>query len=231
MQSVFITGANRGIGLGFVEYYLNNGWQVFASCRKAKHTRALEEQFSKHNENLCILQLNLKEEESIALCAKQLKRLDAKLDLVINNAGNANDQKFGEWTQAAFLDTYTINAVGPALLIQALFKLLTPKAKIIQISSGLASNAVNVNPQGPFEAYSMSKAAINILSSRLADKHQDLGLLFCALSPGWVQTDMGGPDATSTVEAAVSTMATTIDSLTEKQNGGFLDFDGTQMKW
>jgi len=148
---------------------------------------------------------------------------------LINNAGVAEHQVFGNWTQAAFINNYVTNALGPALLIQALDTLFIAHSKIIQLSSGLASIQDNLNPLAEFDAYAMSKAALNMMNRRLAAKLADRKIISCAISPGWVRTQMGGANATSSIEETAIRLAQTIDKLNLSDSGKFLDPDGKEL--
>lgn len=190
MNLVVITGASRGIGLGLTREYLSAGQTVVATHRPGSAGHELAALQTQHP-SLILAPLDLALDLSIQQFSRQLA--DRRIDLLINNAGTANHVDYGQWTRHHFLDSYTVNAAGPALLIQALNTRLNPGAKIVQISSGLASLSDNINPTGPFEEYAMSKVALNMLTRRLAAKLAERGIIVSAISPGWVKTSMGGP--------------------------------------
>ena len=124
-----------------------------------------------------------------------------------------------------------MNAVAPALLVQALSSLLAKKAKIIQLSSGLASFHENIAPLENFDSYSMGKVALNMLTKRLSAKLESREISVCSISPGWVKTDMGGENAPVSVNDAVKGITATIEKLTIKQSGDFLDEHGNVIPW
>lgn len=228
MKTVVITGANRGIGLGFVNYYLSNGWQVIALSRSAIDQSTLNRNIDKCFHNLTV---NLLDESSINNTAKSINNLCNGIDLLINNAGVAEHEVFGEWSQAALTTNFQVNSVAPALLTQALSPQLNQHSKVIQLSSGLASIRNNLSPLEGFDSYCMSKAAVNILSRRLAFKLADKKIIVNAISPGWVKTDMGGPEAPATITEAVNTLTQTIEMLSMENSGKFLDENGKKIDW
>lgn len=159
MKLVVITGASRGIGLGLTREYLSAGQTVIATHRPGSVGPELAALQAQHP-SLTLAPLDL----ALDLSIQQFGQLLAgkRIDLLINNAGTANHIDYGHWTRHHFLDSYTVNAAGPALLIQALDTRFNPGAKIVQLSSGLASLSENINPTGPFEEYAMSKVALNM---------------------------------------------------------------------
>jgi NAD(P)-dependent dehydrogenase (short-subunit alcohol dehydrogenase family) len=124
-----------------------------------------------------------------------------------------------------------VNAVGPLLVAQQCLALLRAghHAKIISLSSGYGS--VSSNSGGFPYYYSASKAALNMFMRSLAADAKRWGITTVLLDPGWVRTDMGGPGAPITPEEAVRRMIRLIDSLTLRQNGRFLNWQGHEQDW
>lgn len=228
MNLVVITGASRGIGLGLTREYLSAGQTVVATHRPGSAGHELAALQTQHP-SLILAPLDLALDLSIQQFSRQLA--DRRIDLLINNAGTANHVDYGQWTRHHFLDSYTVNAAGPALLIQALNTRLNPGAKIVQISSGLASLSDNINPTGPFEEYAMSKVALNMLTRRLAAKLAERGIIVSAISPGWVKTSMGGPEAPTSVTEASRQLAGSIARLSAEHSGRFYDAALNPIDW
>ena len=236
IKTVIVTGANRGIGLGLCEHYLDQNnpthrWRVIAACRNTKR-------FPPHlanSDHLTLLPLDITDNGSIDTFAALISASGLSIDLLINNAGYSHDQPFGQWTQDAFSASFLVNAIGPALLVQALVDRLNVNAKIIQMSSGLASIQDSSGDQTQYCAYAISKCGLNMLSAKLSNyfKVVDIEKSICvaSINPGWVKTDMGGPDADDTTLEAVSKIARTIESLTVKHSGQFLDSKGHTIAW
>lgn len=230
-QTVIITGANRGIGLGLVRHYLQQDWYVIATHRADSVSAELQELLVRHGENLLLTELDVCDEMSINRFGVDMTNQLNHVSVLINNAGVSINKEFGDWDQALFLDNFNANLVGPALVIQALSSLFTITTKVIQISTGLASLQENIGADEPFDGYAVSKVALNLLTKRLADKQQTKASIFCSLSPGWVNTDMGGVEAPTSVAEVSAQISQTIEKLTAEQSGSFVDSMGTCIPW
>lgn len=230
--SVLITGANRGIGLEFVQQYAKDGWKVYATCRnlkKATSLQNLQRQFS----NIHLLSLNVDSVDDIEKIKKQL--LNIPLDVLINNAGiignlgvNLINIPIGE-LKSELLYVFSVNAVSPLLLSLALTEnLKLGKLKIVvSISSYISSLSHNVGDEWNYYAYKTSKAALNMIMScySIDPNHADLRIIL--FDPGWVRTDMGGKKAPLSTEESVSGMRNWINITSEKGTSRqFIDYKG-----
>ncbi|XP_014804443.1 PREDICTED: C-factor-like [Calidris pugnax] len=254
VRSVLVTGANRGIGLGLVQHFLEMPklptW-VFAGCRDPKGQRAQELQnlASKHP-NLVIVPLEVSDPASIKAAAARVgEQLGGSgLNLLINNAAMLICDTLENETLENMTQVYTTNTVGPLLVGQAFLPLLKKaaqgspgsalscsKAAIINVSSNggsLSSPAGWHLLQGV--SYRCSKAALNMLTKCQSLGYREHGILCVALHPGWVQTDMGssvGHTPPVTVEASVRGMLKVLSSLGEKDAGTLLDWEGKVVPW
>jgi NAD(P)-dependent dehydrogenase (short-subunit alcohol dehydrogenase family) len=168
--------------------------------------------------------LDLTQERSIEGLARDI---DA-LDVLINNAGIANDEDTGIGTlgQAALAEAFLANAAGPLLLTQALLPALArgKRKLLVHITSRMGSIADNTS--GGSYAYRMSKAALNMASKSLSVDLAPQGIVSVVLHPGWVKTDMGGSGAPLALEPAVRDVLAVIDGLSAKDSGNFLNYKG-----
>lgn len=228
MQTVLITGANRGLGFGFARHYLDRGAHVFAAARDPS-TEAFDGPENEHGERLTRLALDVTREESISQAAASAE--DCRFDLVINNAGVCPDEAFGEWKADTYSAAMAVNVTGPALVAQAFAPLMGRGSKLVNVSSGLGSCALNLNPETGLDAYGASKAALNMITRRLAAKLASKKITVIAISPGWVQTRMGGEEADLTVEESVSAVTATIERLEHGDSGGFFSRTGEPIPW
>ncbi|KAM8985226.1 C-signal-like [Ara ararauna] len=254
IHSVLVTGANRGIGLGLVQHLLGMPttpqW-VFASCRAPTGPRAQELQHlaSKHR-NLVILPLEVTDPASIKAAAAQVgEHLGGSgLTLLINNAGMVTLNALDDETLEDMTRVYTTNTIGPLLMGQAFLPLLKKAAQGSPDSPLSCSKAAIINmsshggcissPAGwdlmQIAAYRCSKAALNMLTKCQSLRYKEDGVLCVALHPGWVQTDMGsaaGHMPPVTVDESVQGMLKVISSLSEKDTGTFLDWEGNVIPW
>ena len=226
MPSVLVTGANRGLGLEFARQYGAAGWRVYAACREpvaAKELAALPGEISRHR-------LEVTDDAQIAALAAELA--DAPLDLLINNAGiNYDNGEFGDSDPTSWLHTLRVNTIAPLRVAEGLIgSLLRGERKVIvNLSSKMASLAEN-NSGGDY-AYRTSKAALNMLTRGMAHDLRRRGVTVVVFSPGWVQTDMGGPSAPLPVAESIAGMRRTIDRLRLADSGTFLDWQGRALPW
>lgn len=218
MPTLLITGANRGIGLEFARQYAADGWDVIATARQSSpELDAL---------GVRIEPLDLFDADVVTSFAA---RVADPLDLLIANAGTSHPmntdgaQNARDW-QAMMM----VNAIAPFLLGQSLLPRISAGGRMIAISSGMGSIAEN---SGGWVPYRTSKAALNMAWSSLALEAKPRGVAVVALSPGWVQTRMGGAGAEITAEESVGAMRTLIDRLTITDSGKFLRRDGSELPW
>lgn len=229
MKTVLVTGANRGLGLGFVQHYLERGCEVIATARHPEDCTGFTTLAQQHGERFRSLQLDVGDSASIDAAARQLG--DVRLDLLINNAGMNLDEAFGQWTADTFAILFAVNATGPALFAQALAPQIRQGGTLVNLSSGLASNGLSINLDNALDAYSASKSALNMITRRLAAKLEERDIVVAAFDPGWVRTDMGGEDADLSIDESIGDLAAAIDRLTPVQSGLFLSRTGEELPW
>ena len=123
-----------------------------------------------------------------------------------------------------------VNCTGPALVAQALAPLLAPGARLVNISSGLASMGLNINAETGLDAYSASKSALNMITRRLAAKPAFEGVTLVAIDPGWVRTRMGGAEADRSVEEGAEGIVALATLPRGGPRGGFFR-DGEPLPW
>jgi len=226
MPSVLVTGANRGLGLEFARQYAAAGWRVHAACRDpsaAEALAALPGGISRHG-------LDVTDDGQIAALAAELA--GSPLDLLINNAGvNYDNGEFGDSDPVSWLDTLRVNTIAPLRVAEGLIGslLLGERKVIVNLSSKMASIAENAS--GGDYAYRTSKAALNMLTRGMAHDLSGRGVTVVVISPGWVQTDMGGPSAPLPVADSIAGMRRVIDKLRPADSGSFLDWQGQVMPW
>ncbi|HZX89860.1 MAG TPA: SDR family oxidoreductase [Rudaea sp.] len=232
MQRVLVTGANRGLGLEFVQQLLARGARVIAACRQPGRALKLTELAAAHPGHLHVLPLDLSKERSIAGLAHEAGMLTDRLDALINNAGVlVSGERYGELAAKPFAETFATNVIGPLLLTQVLTPLLEngEGARIVNLSSDLGSHADTVAFNTP--SYAISKAALNMVTRLTAAELGARGITVISLNPGWVRTDMGGARAPLAVNESVAAMLEVIDGLKPGDGGRFLDYSGADVAW
>jgi NAD(P)-dependent dehydrogenase (short-subunit alcohol dehydrogenase family) len=230
MSTVLITGTNRGIGLEFVKQYLDRGHRVLATCRNPDDKGELAD-LAAANHSVTLMALDVGSEESRASFAAALA--DTPVDIFINNAGvyGPRDASFGkvdpkEWEQVLF-----VNSIAPLLLTQEIIGNLREGGdkKLVYITSKMGS--IDDNSGGGSYIYRSSKTALNSVVRSLSVDLRDEGFSVAVLHPGWVQTDMGGPNALIDTLTSVSGMIGVIDKLSQANTGQFFNYDGQPIAW
>lgn len=227
-----VTGANRGLGLEFARQLLARGDRVIAACRNPGKASALNTLAGEYPGRLRMVPLDVAEPRSHATLVRELPLLtdDHPLDLLINNAGILRGgERFGT-VQASDLETsFRTHALGPLLLVQALFPQLADGATVANISSEIGSIGLRQEFRTP--SYAIGKAAQNMATSLLAQALAVRGIKSVALHPGWVRTDMGGTSAQLAPRDSVAGLLRVIDGLQAGDSGCFLDWQGQELPW
>jgi NAD(P)-dependent dehydrogenase (short-subunit alcohol dehydrogenase family) len=225
-----VTGANRGLGLEFVRQLLARGDHVIATCRHPGKATVLNPLAGEFPGRLHVLPLDVGDPKSIAELARELPLVCETLDLLVNSAGVLHSgERFGSLGAGNLDDSFRINARGPLLLVQALAPTLVDGARIANITSELGSIAGLARFGTP--SYNISKAAQNMATALLAKALATRSIIVLALHPGWVQTDMGGSEATLTPTQSVHGLLQVIDGATLQSSGRFFDWRGETMEW
>lgn len=230
MTCVLVTGANRGIGLEFTRQLLARGDQVIATCREPAKAGALAG-LAGGDGRLDVLQLDLGDEASLAGFAQRLG--DRPVDVLVNNAGvyGPRAARFGGIKGEDWYPVLQVNTVAPLLLTQMLMGNLRGgrDRKLVYITSMMGS--VADNRSGGSYIYRSSKAALNQVVKSLSVDLAAEGFTAAVIHPGWVQTDMGGPNALIDTRTSVSGMLQVIDRLGKADAGRFFNYDGGTIAW
>jgi NAD(P)-dependent dehydrogenase (short-subunit alcohol dehydrogenase family) len=228
-QTVCITGAGRGLGLGYTEYYLEAGWQVLALARKAKEKDSLKKLVQKYGGRLELFDADVTQYEALQPLKDRWEK--ESLDLLINNAGVLLDRQadFANVPLDMLRQSFEVNAIAPMALTQMALPALqrAPKPVVVMMSSQMASIADNGS--GGYYAYRSSKAALNMITRSLANDCP--WLIAVAMHPGWVQTEMGGAQAPTSVEESISGLTRVIAGLRAEDSGQFRNFKGQTLPW
>ncbi len=231
MATVLITGANRGLGLEFCRQYAEQGWHIIACARNPDDAFDLNN-LAGHHSKIQLETLDVSKFKQIDALSQKLA--DQAIDVLINNAGVYLDDKsngFGRLDYQAWTESLLTNTEAPLKMSEAFLPQIkkSDKKLIVNVSSLMGSIADNDSGGSIF--YRSSKAALNAAMKSLAVELKDQSVGVLIFHPGWVKTDMGGPNALINAEQSVSGMRGLIESFSLNQSGSFVKYDGTPMPW
>ena len=231
MKKILVTGANRGLGLGLVKKFLKNNEKVICTTRNISKSKELILCKEKYNDNLEICELDLLDKDSPNILSNFLG--DETIDLFINNAGviGHSAQHFKSVSLNHWLEVLKVNLIAPLLITQSIIKNIekSSERKIYFISSKVGS--IEDNKSGGMYIYRSSKTALNQVVKSLSIDLKPLGISVISLHPGWVRTEMGGPNALISVEESVNGMVGVISKTSIINSGQFINYDGTRLPW
>jgi NAD(P)-dependent dehydrogenase (short-subunit alcohol dehydrogenase family) len=220
---VAISGVSRGIGAGVAEAFLNADWRVlgFGRSRPAWVAGTDAEFF----------ECDMADPAGVkAACG----RVSGSIDVLICNAATFGSRAFHlhDFDPAAFGEAFSTNVVSPVVMAQSLYPYLDQGGRrlIVMMSTGNAS--LSGNTEGSMLAYRCSKSALNQAVRNLAAEWGLRGFTTVALNPGWVRTEMGGPNAPLAVEEAARKIYHFVSELASPSlNGKFVNTDGSDLPW
>lgn len=228
-KTAIIIGASRGLGLGLAREFARRGWQVTATARDASSAKELAATIAASDEKIAVEQVDINLPDRIAALASRLAL--CRFDLIFINAGVAGPehQSVDAVTPEEIGALVYTNAVAPIRIARRLLPLLNDGGTIALMSSRMGS--VAENDSGGIELYRASKAALNSLTrSFVATDKKDRPVAVLTMHPGWVRTDMGGPNAPLSVAQSVAGIADVIE-VGQKPGHRFIDYQGAELSW
>ncbi|MCC7168376.1 MAG: SDR family oxidoreductase [Rhodospirillales bacterium] len=223
-STVFITGAGKGLGLEFARQYAQAGWRVIATCRapaKSAELKALGVETHP---------LDVADFDAVSALAKKLR--GTPIDLLLGNAAQFGEaQDFGQVDMEDWATVLRVDVMAPLALAQSFVDHVaqSPGRVMAFLSSRMGSIADNGS--GGFYIYRTAKAALNMLVKNLAVDLEPRGIVAVALHPGWVRTDMGGPNAPLEPPVSVAGLRTVLSRITDRDTGKFYGHDGVEIPW
>jgi NAD(P)-dependent dehydrogenase (short-subunit alcohol dehydrogenase family) len=227
-KTALIVGASRGLGLAIAKEYLTRGWHVIATVRNKTGTE-LPDLVQTFSGQLEVEMVDINDTDQISRLKERLR--GRKFELLFVNAGVANDryETIAKVATEEFTRVMVTNALSPMRIVENFEANVTANGTIGVMSSGLASIADN--EKGGFEVYRASKAALNTLMRSFAARHSGDARALLLIAPGWIRTDMGGADATFSIEEAIPEVVDTILAQTGKSGLQYLDRFGKSVRW
>lgn len=228
MSVAVVIGASRGIGLEMADQLARRGDRVIATYRDAAG-RARLEGLGYPEERCGLARLDVRDGAAIERLARELD--GSTVDVLIHSAGimgptpRALDVDYDAWSSVL-----AVNVIGPFRLTAALVPCLRRSARPRVIALSSIMGCLHRRSSGHY-AYRSSKAALNKAMQLLANDLAHEGIVVCPVNPGWVKTEMGGDEATLTVEESARGLITLVDALTMEHSGRLWQWDGSELAW
>jgi NAD(P)-dependent dehydrogenase (short-subunit alcohol dehydrogenase family) len=226
-KTALIIGASRTLGLALVTEYLRRGWNVIGTVRGDRRTE-LHDLAESSGGRLVVESLEMTEPEQISALRDRLAGRTLDL-LFVNAAVTRGDLPIAEVPTEMFVEVMVTNALSPLRVIESLRSLVAPTGTIGVMSSRQGSVSQNTN--GRQDAYRASKSALNQLMRCYAARYADDSRSVLLINPGWVQTELGGPNALLTIDQSIPGVVATIEAQAHKPGLQFLDHQGEVVPW
>ena len=241
MARIMVTGANRGIGFEIVRQCIARADRVVGTYRDEERSRKLLELANRMPERVTAIKMDARNADSIDACYARVTKIHEGLDVLFNNLGVGADSLdsgspeahnlLGRLQGERILHILSVNSVAPLLVTQRFLPILEEgkDPRVVNVSSVMGSLARR--DSGGCYSYCASKAALNMFSRVLAHDLKPRGVICVILHPGWVRTEMGGPEAPVGVKESVSGMLKVVDRLKMRDAGRFLTYHGEELPW
>ncbi len=230
MKTALVTGANKGIGREVALQLAKKGFHMFIGARNRHAGRKAAEEIAKQGGKATFLEIDINDNESVTGAAREFAKVVDHLDVLVNNAGIMmdGDDAILKISDDLVRKTLETNTLG-ALRVTRAFVPLLAKSKaprVINVSSG--GGQLTGGGDGWSPAYCISKTALNGVTSQLAAALPRFAVN--SVCPGWVRTDMGGSNATRSVEEGADTIVWLATDAPQKVTGKFLR-DRNEIPW
>jgi len=227
--TILLIGASRGLGQAMAAEFLKKGWNVVGTVRGGGTRTMLHDLADEFEGRVEIEILDICEPDQVAALRDRLS--GRKFDMLFVNAGVTNNEKetIADVTTDEFVRVMVTNSLSPMRVIETLQDLVATPGMIGVMSSGQGS--ISNNETGLREVYRGSKAALNMLMRSFAARHAGTSRAMVLMAPGWVRTEMGGPDARLSIEESVPNLVNVLLSKQAKPGLEYLDYLGRTVPW
>jgi NAD(P)-dependent dehydrogenase (short-subunit alcohol dehydrogenase family) len=230
-KTVFITGANRGLGFEMARALGKQGFYVLLGVRNMTNGYAAFDILRAEGISGAVIAIDVRDSNSITQAVIATQTHTSRLDVLINNAAINYHETTNilEATEAVIMDTVQTNALGVLFVTQAFLPLLGEGSRVINMSATAGLTEKGISTIAPI--YSMTKSMVNVITRQLARGFRGRKIIVNACCPGWAQTDMGGAKAPKTTEAAIDTPVWLATDAPPDINGRFVSDRTVKNNW
>lgn len=228
-HAILLVGASRGLGLAMAREFVKKGWNVLGTVQSGDRTE-LHDLADQHPDRVEIQSLDITEPAQILALRDRLA--GRHFDMLFNNAGTANrnqDETIADVSTEEFIHVMVTNALSPMRVIETLQDLVPTTGLLGIMSSGQGS--VSDNNKGGHEVYRGTKSALNQYMRSFAARHAHDPRALILIAPGWVRTDLGGPDAPLSIDQSIPKVVEVLLAQIGKPGLQYLDRDGKTVPW
>ena len=229
-RTILLIGASRGLGHAMAVEFLKKGWNVLGTVRGGTTRTLLHDLADEYPGRVEIEVLDICEQDQLAALKQRLS--GRTFDILFVNAGTTNrdpTQTIGEVSTEDFMHVMLTNALSPMRVVETLEPHVSPTGMIGVMSSGQGS--VSNNESGQREVYRGSKAALNMFMRSFAARHAESSRSMVLMAPGWVRTELGGPEGRLSIEESVPNLVNVLLSKQGTPGLQYLDYLGRTVPW
>jgi NAD(P)-dependent dehydrogenase (short-subunit alcohol dehydrogenase family) len=217
-----VTGGNKGLGYETCRQLAASGVNVVLTARNESRGLRAVASLQAQRLNVIFHPLDVTNDGSVRALRDYMAGTHGGCDILVNNAGislRGSGRSVLTTSVSDFEQTLNTNFYGALRLCQALVPMMQKRryGRVVNISSGMGQLS---EMEDGWAGYRVSKTALNALTRMVATAAGD-GVLVNSVCPGWVRTDMGGPDATRGVQKGAETVVWLALLPDDGPNGGF----------
>ena len=236
MPSMLVTGASRGLGLEMVRQFVGDGWRIYACCRTPATATDLAALAADSGGLITLHTLDVSKPEQIAALADEFR--GTPIDMLVNNAGllgctidHMEPGAFGSVDYEAWAKVHEINTMAPLRVTEAFVDHVAQSDLKLLFFMSTHMGCITELADGGLYPYRSSKAALNLLVKGLSIDLAPRGVRTIAVHPGWVVTDMGGPDAPVNKVDSIAGIRRVVADYDADATGRFFQYDGRELPW